>query len=329
LEARATIEFISPPQPIRTVTRMKIQPLFALALFVTALSGLSAPAFAGAAAAPAPLRILLIAGGCCHDYANQKDILKKGLEERANVVVDIIYSASTTTRTEFAEYANPDWAKGYDLVIHDECSADVTDAKTILNITNAHAQGLPAVFLHCAMHSFRTEGWNTMGVTPWFEMTGLQTTAHGAQLPIALNFFDKENEITKGMANWTTVNEELYNNYAGGVLPTAKPLVYGKQGTDETVVVWTNIYKQKARVFSTTLGHNNQTVSDPRYLDLLTRGMLWATDKLNDTYLKPTPAAAAQKMSLMSAPPAAGEAVEVETQECGCKDADITLALAH
>ena len=111
-----------------------------------------------AAEAPKPLRILLIAGGCCHDYANQKDILKKGLEERANVVVDIIYSASTSTRTEFAEYQNPDWAKGYDLVIHDECSADITDAKTIQNITAAHAAGLPAVFLHCAMHSFRTEG---------------------------------------------------------------------------------------------------------------------------------------------------------------------------
>jgi type 1 glutamine amidotransferase len=46
----------------------------------------------------------------------------------------------------------------------------------------------------------------------------------------------------------------------------------------------------KARVFSSTLGHNNGTVGDPRYLDMVTRGLLWACDKLNDTYLKPTPA---------------------------------------
>jgi type 1 glutamine amidotransferase len=282
-----------------------------------------------AAEAPKPLRILLIAGGCCHDYANQKDILKKGLEERANVVVDIIYSASTSTRTEFAEYQNPDWAKGYDLVIHDECSADITDAKTIQNITAAHAAGLPAVFLHCAMHSFRTEGWNAGGVTPWFEMTGLQTSAHGAQLPIALNFFEQQNEITKGMANWTTVNEELYNNYAGGVLPTAKPLVLGKQGVDETVVVWTNLYKQKARVFSTTLGHNNTTVSDPRYLDLVTRGLLWAANKLNTEYLKPAPAATPQKMSLQSAPDTDHTDVETESAGCGCQDTANTLALAN
>ena len=309
---------------------MKIKSLFSLSLLAAAWFGVSAPAFAGAAQSPAPLRILLIAGGCCHDYANQKDILKKGLEERAHVVVDIIYSASTTTKTEFAEYQNPDWAKGYDLVIHDECSADITDAKTIQNMTNAHAAGLPAVFLHCAMHSFRTEGWNTAGVTPWFEMTGLQTSAHGAQLPIALNFIEKDNEITKGMANWTTINEELYNNYAGGVLPTAKPLILGKQGADETVVVWTNIYKQKARVFSTTLGHNNLTVSDPRYLDLVTRGMLWAANKLNDTYLKAAPAAVPQKMSLMTEPRADQASLEVESTVCGCQDnSDITLALAN
>src|SRR4051812_46423222 len=38
------------------------------------------------AAAPAAIRVLLITGGCCHDYAAQKDILKKGLEARANLV---------------------------------------------------------------------------------------------------------------------------------------------------------------------------------------------------------------------------------------------------
>lgn len=28
------------------------------------------------------------------------------------------------------------------------------------------------------------------------------------------------------------------------------------------------------------VGHNNETVSDPRYLDLVTRGVLWVCDKL-------------------------------------------------
>jgi type 1 glutamine amidotransferase len=55
----------------------------------------------------------------------------------------------------------------------------------------------------------------------------------------------------------------------------------------ESVVVWTNAYgPNKTRVWSTSLGHNNETVADERYLDLVTRGLLWACDKLNDSWLK-------------------------------------------
>ena len=35
-----------------------------------------------------------------------------------------------------------------------------------------------------------------------------------------------------------------------------------------------------------TLGHNTETVADPRYLDLVTRGLLWACGKLEDAYLQ-------------------------------------------
>jgi type 1 glutamine amidotransferase len=43
----------------------------------------------------------------------------------------------------------------------------------------------------------------------------------------------------------------------------------------------------KAKVFGTTLGHQNATVADPRYLDLITRGLLWSVDKLDADHLKP------------------------------------------
>ncbi len=45
-----------------------------------------------------PLRALLVLGGCCHDYAKQKDILAKGIAERANVVVDIAYDSNKGTK---------------------------------------------------------------------------------------------------------------------------------------------------------------------------------------------------------------------------------------
>lgn len=315
---------------------MKPKTLFSLALLATGLPGLATTAFAAAAPAPGPLRILFVAGGCCHDYINQPAILKKALEERANVKVDIFTSANGTSLTHDI-YNTADWAKNYDLVIHDECSASITDLTYIGNILKPHADGIPAVMLHCAMHNYRTEGWNTGGMTPWFELTGMQSTGHGAQLPIALNFVDQESPITKGMTNWTTIGEELYNNYAGGILPTAHPLVYGKQGADETVVAWTNIYKQKTRVFGTTVGHNNATVEDPRMLDLVTRGVLWAANKLNSDYLKPAPNAVPQKMSQLADPISNEQTTALQSQGCGCQDEEVapavdgsqTLALAH
>ncbi len=93
--------------------------------------------------------------------------------------------------------------------------------------------------------------------------------------------------ITKPLKDWTTIKEELYNNSAGKLLDTAHALARGKQGKNDFVTVWTNTYNGKARVFGTTLGHNNITVGDERYLDLVTRGLLWSVDKLDEKHLKP------------------------------------------
>lgn len=237
-----------------------------------------------------PIRVLLVCGGCCHDYAHQKDILAKGIAERANVEVTIAYDPDKGTKHLNPVYENANWSKDFDVVIHDECSADVKDEAVIDGILKPHKDGLPAVVLHCGMHCYRSAGFPQS--TPWFDFTGLVSTGHGAQLPIAISFVDKESPITKGMDDWTTINEELYNNAAGHLQPTAKALARGKQTnkgkTDDNVVIWTNEYNGKAKVFATTIGHNNVTVADPRYLDLVTRGLLWTTGHLTDDG-KPAP----------------------------------------
>src|ERR1051325_11962299 len=103
-----------------------------------ALSSLFAAAVVSPAAdGPKPLRALLIAGGCCHDYATQKDILKEGLEQRAFVKVDIAYTNDSSTRARFEIYKNPDWARDYDVIIHDECSADVKEKTYVPKILAA------------------------------------------------------------------------------------------------------------------------------------------------------------------------------------------------
>ena len=244
-----------------------------------------------------PLRVLLITGGCCHDYATQKDILKQGLEARANVVVDQIYTdippGTSATKPPLPIYGNPDYAKGYDVVVHDECAADINDPAIIKGVLAPHRAGIPGVNLHCAMHCYRIGDPKVPAKSGseralWFDYLGLQSSGHGAQLPIAIHFTDKTHPITHGLSDWTTIKEELYNNVQ--IFPTAKPLARGQQTTknkdgtarvDDYVVAWVNDY-QGTRVFSTTIGHNNATVADPRYLDLVTRGLLWACGKLDD-----------------------------------------------
>jgi hypothetical protein len=264
-------------------------------LSIIGLAVLAAGVITGFAADSKPIRVLLITGGCCHDYAKQKDILKKGIEERANVIIDQLHSPDTSTHPPLAFLGNPDYAQGYDLVIHDECASDINDPAKVEAVLKPHRDGLPGVNLHCAMHSYRI-GNPTDPVEPgtphglWFEYLGLQSSRHDQQLPIAITFTDKQSPIAKGLADWTTVNEEQYNNVH--VFDKAREVARGKQvipqkqggaKTNDFVVVWENHYGPKnTRVFSTTIGHNNATVEDPRYLDLVTRGVLWATGHLED-----------------------------------------------
>lgn len=254
------------------------------------------------AAAPKPLRVLLVAGGCCHDYAAQKDVLKAGIEERLHAKVDIAYTPDKSTTATFPNYLEADWAASYDVILHDECSANVKNKAYVDRILAAHKYGVPAVNVHCAMHSYRwgdfrkpvKKGDDNAG---WYEMIGIQSTGHGPHFPIDVTFDDAKHPITTGMTKWTTGKEELYNNVQ--IFDTAQPLATGKQmvpprkkkgqpvdpdakPTEATAVVaWTNLYgPNKTKVFSTTLGHYTATVADERYLTLVTRGLLWVTDHL-------------------------------------------------
>jgi type 1 glutamine amidotransferase len=263
-------------------------------VFLACSIGLTRSGTATAEDETKPIRALLVIGGCCHDYGRQKDIITKGVSARANVQWAISYDPDKGTRHLNPVYEKEDWAKGFDVVVHDECTSDMKDLKMVERILKPHKDGLPAVVLHCGMHSYRTEGYPKQ-TTPWFEFTGLSSTGHGPQQPIVVTYVDKESPITRGLEDWRTVNEELYNNFTGKLLDTAKPLARGKQlvkakgkeRTDDCVVAWTNTYNGKTRVFATTLGHNNDTVADPRYLDLVTRGLLWSVGKLDDAHLKP------------------------------------------
>src|SRR6266567_1691838 len=106
------------------------------------LAGLLVMAPLAQGQAEKPIRALLVCGGCCHEYAKQKDILAKGISQRANVQWAISFDPDKGTTHLNPVYESADWAKNFDVIVHDECSADVKDLAAIENILKPHKEGL-------------------------------------------------------------------------------------------------------------------------------------------------------------------------------------------
>ncbi|MBA2114805.1 DUF7133 domain-containing protein [Bremerella alba] len=257
------------------------RPLFARLLSVVMLCVL--PATIMAADAPKPIKALLVTGGCCHDYQTQKNIIKEGLEARAHIEVTVVHEGGSTTNTKIPLYQDPNWAEGYDIVLHNECFAAVKDPAWTARVLKPHQEGLPGVVIHCAMHCYRD------GTDQWFKFCGVTSHRHGAQYPHAVYNYDAKHPIMEGFGPaWTNPQGELY--HIAKVWDTAHVLGASKEKNqgDEHACVWTNQYGD-TKVFGTTLGHHNETMEDDTFLNMLTRGTLWACDKLSDEYLKDAP----------------------------------------
>ena len=177
------------------------------------------------AAEKAKLKGLLVTGGCCHDYEKQKVIISEGFSQRFSIQWDIVH-ASSDRNTKIDIYNNKDWAKGYDLVVHNECYGGVTDVDWVKNIVNGHIDNkIPALFIHCSAHSYRHAQTDE-----WRKLLGVKSMRHekgGRMLEVTNK--DAVNPImTKFPESWTTPNGELY--VIENIWPTVKPLAtaYGE-----------------------------------------------------------------------------------------------------
>ena len=92
-----------------------------------------------------PIRALIITGGCCHDYDFQTKAIQQAASER-DVDIDwtVVKDGGNGTDAQIALYDNPQWADGYDVVIHNECFANTTDPDYIRKITSVHKAGVNA-----------------------------------------------------------------------------------------------------------------------------------------------------------------------------------------
>jgi uncharacterized protein len=227
-----------------------------------------------------PLKALLVTGEGYHDYTAQKKIISEGISKRMNVDWTIMHHKKPEQCK--ADLSKKGWADGYDVVLYNICHAREADSKFIDSVAAVHSAGKPAIALHCTMHSFH---WNVKAKNgdqsdkTWVKFLGVRSRNHGPKAPITVKALKKDHPVLKGIpAEWKTPEGELYNVLE--VLPSATALATGDNGKVKTpqVCIWVNKFG-KGRVFSTTLGHHNSTMSTKEYLDLLANGVRWVTQK--------------------------------------------------
>mgnify|MGYP001823999013 CR=1 FL=1 len=222
-----------------------------------------------------PLRILLITSGCCHDYDFQTKSLQLALE-KAGVGADwtVVNEGGTGTDAQIDFYQDSDWADGFDVCIHNECFAKTVDADYIRSITGPHSDGLNAVVIHCAMHTYRDAK-----IDDWRKLLGVTSKRHDHKSSYKVDVVANDHPIMKGFPDGHVIEyDELY--IIEKLWPTAKALATSKSERDgkEHPVIWTNQFG-KARVFGTTYGHSNETFEDQVFLKLIVDGTVWAAGK--------------------------------------------------
>ncbi len=220
------------------------------------------------------IKALVVSGGCCHDYPFQARVIMDAISKRVPVDWMVAVQGGRGTTGRLPVYENADWANGYDIVVHNECFADIEDAAFIRRITAPHQKGLPAVVIHCAMHTFRAAA-----ADDWREFLGVTTRRHTKPFNIPVKIAASDHAVMNGFrADWVTPSDELY--VIDKFWPNARALATATSPEDkrEYPLVWTNDY-HGARVFGTTLGHGNATFEDASFQDLLARGFKWAVNR--------------------------------------------------
>ncbi len=223
-----------------------------------------------------PLRALLITGGCCHDYAIQAKALTEAAEKLGPVSWTIVNEGGTTKNAKIRLYEDPNWAKAYDVVVHNECFADLDDPSYTRQITQAHKGGTPAVVIHCAMHTYRL-----LRVDDWREFLGVTSRRHDhqAQYSVTPTSAAKSHPAMRGFPEkWVTPMDELY--VIEKIWPNTTALATAVSEADGRTypTIWTNVFGG-TRVFGTTFGHGNATWHDPIFLNVVSRGLWWAAGR--------------------------------------------------
>ena len=223
-----------------------------------------------------PIQALFITGGGWHDFETQKKILTQGLGDRVNVAFTVDHSAGGDTEGFIERHEDARWAEEFDVVIYSKCFSHNEDEDWVSRIVyDGHIEhDIPAVLLHCAVHTFRrTDG------DSWQRFMGVHSYSHEGHHPIRVESLNDRHPIMQHLETpWVTPNGELYEIVK--IYDTATPLAVGRNDSMQ-MVAWTNRY-HGVPVFTTSLGHHNETMAHHNYLNFVAAGLLWTLGKLDE-----------------------------------------------
>ncbi|MBC8354577.1 MAG: DUF1080 domain-containing protein [Planctomycetes bacterium] len=225
------------------------------------------------------LKGLIVAGGCCHDYPRQKLIISEGLSQRISIEWDIVHEGDDKGKLhKVSVYGKPNWSEGYDVIVHNECFGGIEDVAFVEGLVNEHKRsGVPAVFVHCSMHSYRAAQTDE-----WRKLIGVTSRRHErSKRSLEVRNLASDNPIMAGFPKtWKTPNGELY--VIENIWPNCTPLAaaYSPETKADQPCIWINNY-ENVRIFGTTLGHHNETMIADEWLDTVSRGVLWTVNKLS------------------------------------------------
>jgi len=229
--------------------------------------------------------------GRWHKYSEQLAVV-----EALAAQADWELAVATGSYDETLEFLQtPDFGLGYSAIVYNFCFADSRDLDAMTNlISQTTDNGIPAMLIHCSMHSW----WDTFkkGVVipgnetgearanrrllkkwqknhpdqtlpAWGDFTGIASTRHGRQKPIALTALVEGHPATARLPEaYATAPTELYNNHY--ITADTIALVSGVQGKDESVVMWLSP-RGKSRIIGLTLGHADPEWDDPVFHNLV------------------------------------------------------------
>ena len=230
--------------------------------------------------------------GTYHRYTPQLAIFRQ-LAKRAGWELTVM---TGDHEAQIKRLHTPDFGKPFDAIVYNFCFAGSRDTEAAANlIAQTREHGVPALLIHCAMHSWWptfksgepgslgpdyhgkanadpqlvTEWRLTQGTRPfpaWGDFTGVASTTHGPSQPITMHRVGEHAATKRFPKTFLTGNTELYNNLY--TLQEVVPLIRGVQGEEAAVVMWA-CPQGKSEVIGLTVGHDVNDWTQKPYQDLL------------------------------------------------------------